>query len=670
MKRITMMMIVFALIISPMFSGTIAAAADYDHSVDTISDTKSEITFTSNVETTWVDVHYTVNSGIQQNVRMNRNGSTFTQEVANLSSGDVISYWFTYNNGTPAYNTPTFTGAHGDTTEPTPEPTEPTPEPTEPEPEPTEPEPTTPDTINPYVQIQAEDYDSMSGIQTESTTDVGGGQNVGWIENGDYLVFNNLDFGTEGAKGIEARIATESAGGVMEVRLDSPNGLLVGTIDIQHTGGWQSWVTESSAISTVTGVHDVYFVFKGTAEGIGNLNWFEFTTDSVTSPTEPTEPTEPTVPGEVPSFPTGNGVMTFQLQNGTGGQYSDDEIYWAILGYDKATGQLAHVDKNGQLIPSSVSDNDAPGHLTKNGQNYPNYFYKMSEVDWTSMPEIDSGRMFISLGSPMYIKLNMAADGRVGFAGPDLNNPTDPNQDIYFEWIEFTIDQWGYHGNSTRVDQFSFPITTRLIGSDGYDRIVGETYSRDEIFAAFKNEMPTEFKTLVEEPYRIVAPGKGTFKQGGIYENYFDQYVNEVWDYYRTNELSFTAEAGSFSGRVVGDDFVFSKNGGPYNLYIKGKPSTLEVLECSGPMDTGTPDEKVVEAQVCAALNRGIMYDPGNWSNANAFYQNDTANFYAKFWHDYSIDGLAYGFAYDDVRNFSTLLEHPNPEALIINVGW
>ncbi|NDI35862.1 hypothetical protein EPK97_14095 [Chengkuizengella sediminis] len=361
--------------------------------------------------------------------------------------------------------------------------------------------------------------------------------------------------------------------------------------------------------------------------------------------------------------------MTFQLQNGTGGQYSDSEIYWAILGYDPETNQLVHVDASGNLVESSVSDNDAPGHLEKNGENYPNIFYKMSDIDWVSMPEIISGRMFISLGSPMYIKFNGAADGRVGFAGPDLNNPTDPHHDIYFEYIEFTLNQYGYHGNSTRVDQFSFPITNRLIASGGYDKTVGETYTRDEIFTAYKNQVPAEYQTLVQEPYRIVAPGKGEFKDGGIYGHYFDDYVNEVWDYYRTNELTFTAQAGTFSGRVEGDHFVFSKNGGPYNLII-GKPTNIQVFECSGPMATGTSDEKVVEAQLCAALNRGIMYDPGNWSNSEFFYLNDTANFYAGFWHEYSIDGLAYGFPYDDVRNYSTLLHHTDPTALIINVGW
>ncbi|MCG8538932.1 MAG: beta-1,3-glucanase family protein [Clostridia bacterium] len=497
LKRMLTITMIVCMLVSSLFSTGVLAAdnsSDYLHTVNKLTASSSQISFTSKVNTQWVDVHYKINSGNQLNYRMTRNGSTFTQDIENLNHGDVISYSFTYNNGTPAYNTPWFESTHGAPSEPTPNPVD---------------------------------------------------------------------------------------------------------------------------------------------------------------------------PGEIP---IGNGVMTFQLQNGTG-QYSDDEIYWAILGYDPRTGNLCYADKKGNLIPSSVSDNDAPGHLTKNGENYPNYFYKMSETDWVSLPEITSGRMFISIGSPMYIKVNMAADGRTGFAGPDLNNPTDPNQNLYFDWIEFTIDQYGYHGNTTRVDQFSFPLTTRLLAANGYDRIVGENKSRESIFKAFEAEVPDKFKTLIQAPYRIVAPGKGEFGPGGMYSNYFDSYVDEVWNYYRTNELIFTCEAGTFRGRVQGDDFVFSKNGGPYNLYIHGKPSTINVLEGSGNLAAGSSDEKVVQAQICAALNRHMMYDPANWGNSDYFYRGEPANLYAKFWHDHSIDGLAYGFCYDDVRNYSTLLEHPDPEALVITIG-
>ncbi|OEH93821.1 glycoside hydrolase family 3 protein [Bacillus solimangrovi] len=140
------------------------------------------------------------------------------------------------------------------------------------------------DPIDAFERIEAESFNSMSGVQTEETTDVDGGENVGWLDNEDYLVFNKVDF-DDGATGVEARVASQSAGGTIEFRLDSTNGELIGTVDLTNTGGWQDWVTNTAAVSNATGIHDLYVVFKGeTQEGIGNLNWFVFTKEMGTTP--------------------------------------------------------------------------------------------------------------------------------------------------------------------------------------------------------------------------------------------------------------------------------------------------------------------------------------------------------------------------------------------------
>ncbi|MGH3416798.1 MAG: beta-1,3-glucanase family protein, partial [Actinocrinis sp.] len=80
-------------------------------------------------------------------------------------------------------------------------------------------------TVSAFSTIQAEAYTSQSGTQTESCTDSGGGQDVGWIANGDWLGFANVDFGG-GATQFTARVASGAAAGVsglVQVALDSPN---------------------------------------------------------------------------------------------------------------------------------------------------------------------------------------------------------------------------------------------------------------------------------------------------------------------------------------------------------------------------------------------------------------------------------------------------------------
>jgi beta-glucanase (GH16 family) len=44
----------------------------------------------------WADVHYTVNNGVQQNVRMRLDGTTNTYSAGGLKIGDVVRYSFTY----------------------------------------------------------------------------------------------------------------------------------------------------------------------------------------------------------------------------------------------------------------------------------------------------------------------------------------------------------------------------------------------------------------------------------------------------------------------------------------------------------------------------------------------------------------------------------------------
>ena len=135
----------------------------------------------------------------------------------------------------------------------------------------------TPDPRSAFTQIEGESYDNQSGVQTESCTE--GGENVGYIENGDYAVYSNIDFGS-GATSFQARVASATSGGNIEIRLDSPNGTLIGTCPVAGTGGWQTWAAATCNVSGVSGKHDLYLKFTGGSGYLFNLNWFRFGTGS------------------------------------------------------------------------------------------------------------------------------------------------------------------------------------------------------------------------------------------------------------------------------------------------------------------------------------------------------------------------------------------------------
>jgi glucosylceramidase len=127
--------------------------------------------------------------------------------------------------------------------------------------------------INAFLQIEAENFTSQNGIQTENCSE--GGLDVGYTDTNDFIAFNSMDFGT-GAVSADIRIASgASFTGTAEFRLGSTTGTLIGTVSYGNTGGWQNWVTRTITISGASGVKNLFMVFKGGA-GIGNTNWIKF----------------------------------------------------------------------------------------------------------------------------------------------------------------------------------------------------------------------------------------------------------------------------------------------------------------------------------------------------------------------------------------------------------
>ncbi len=134
-------------------------------------------------------------------------------------------------------------------------------------------------TISAFETIEAEDYSTQEGVRTEDCTE--GGQNVGYIENGDYIMFRNVDF-EDGAKSFSARIAATTTGGNIEIYLDSLSNTPVGTCKAAGTGNWQEWIDVSCNIATTSGVHTVYLKFTGDdGTYLLNINNFVFGREAI-----------------------------------------------------------------------------------------------------------------------------------------------------------------------------------------------------------------------------------------------------------------------------------------------------------------------------------------------------------------------------------------------------
>ena len=390
---------------------------------------------------------------------------------------------------------------------------------------------------------------------------------------------------------------------------------------------------------------------------------------------------------ETPTLlPLANGMhMTMQFINRTGGEWDDSQIYITILARNEAQ-QWCWVKPNGTLQPMSLADN---GALVKNGRQCANYSFKLSDIEGFQLPSyVSSGRAFVTIGEPLYITVNIDGNGQVAYAAPDLNNSTDPNNDVYFDWYEFSVApaSWepgvptGFWGNTTQVDQLSIPLLARVYekGQNGEAILIGENgiaESRASLWSAWVNEVPSEFRALLGN-YRINAPCKDPdgFGLNAPHSNYFDAYVNQIWDLYRTKDLVFNmfwnGQYYEYHGRVQGDAFVFSRPGRENFIAVARKPNVTEIFEASGVLATGNTEEGAIQARIAAAFNRHVMEDTSKWTDSSSFYRVAPCNYYAKFMHDHSVNGKAYGFAYDDVGDFSGLIWSYNARAVVIDVNW
>jgi uncharacterized protein (UPF0276 family) len=161
--------------------------------------------------------------------------------------------------------------------------------------------------------------------------------------------------------------------------------------------------------------------------------------------------------------------------------------------------------------------------------------------------------------------------------------------------------------------------------------------SREATFARFIAETPPEFAHLAQAPfapYRIVEPTTGQFNVGGTYQHYMDSWVDQLW---ASNGLT-VAKPTYFCNPIAQPDLSAA---------------------CFWHVGLGAfnPD---------GTLKSGSTL----WSSSGQFYATAPAHYYARFWHTHALGGKAYGFPYDDVGGYSSYVSRPNPQYMLIAVGW
>lgn len=125
----------------------------------------------------------------------------------------------------------------------------------------------------PYRKVEAETMAWSKRMKSDYNPQVG--VFVTALRNGSYTRVRDVDFGEKAPSCILARLSTtHNADIVMEVRLDGLEGKVLAELKVPRTGGSDRWKLVEKQIPQVTGVHDLYFIFKGKA--MRNLAYFDY----------------------------------------------------------------------------------------------------------------------------------------------------------------------------------------------------------------------------------------------------------------------------------------------------------------------------------------------------------------------------------------------------------
>ena len=400
----------------------------------------------------------------------------------------------------------------------------------------------------------------------------------------------------------------------------------------------------------------------------------------------------------LPGGALAQGSIPFTINNTS--PFADGDLYVAIVGLDPSNNHVWINAANSQVLPMSPGYNTVTGPTvngnTGPGQNskYAACFTKLSNIPnhTFTLPAIAGCRVYISRGQQLYFYFFGANGSPSGYTAPNPQNPADPNTGIIYETIELTNNQYGFFGNTTRVDAFNYPMGLELYGQ-GYYKKTGELKTAADIVATYKASVPAEFQGTVNNSTGVISyPSKtAAFYDGtngtapGPYGNYFKSYLDAIWSKYKNEDLIFNAgNAGVFKGRVGSDNrLVVVGQSGAYNGrtgIITREPTTQEAFEGKGVLAQRNNDgdcDLVVQAQITAAVNRHALTVAGgaagqqDFYNVSKFYQTTPFNYYARFWHQpgISVDNLSYGFAYDDVADQSATLQTAKPTKVVATFG-
>lgn len=286
--------------------------------------------------------------------------------------------------------------------------------------------------ISAFSRIEAENYSSINSSTIEYISIPSGGYGLGYITRGDYIAYNNIDFGSIGTSAFKVRLATD-ASIFIQLRSGSPTGTLLASANVFPTGGYDAYQEISFSTSNITNVVDLYIVFGGPL----NIDWFMFTQADTSSYTEKSAFSR--IEAEDFSKLNGSDIQTVYTPTGNGLGYTtteDEAIYNNVNFGDGVSLFKASLATNSDTyieIRSGSSDGPLVGNIPISATGGFNTYVEIAS-DINAISGVND--IYIIFGGPINIDWFTFAEGENLNNVPIITPPPEQKVKSAFSQIE------------------------------------------------------------------------------------------------------------------------------------------------------------------------------------------------------------------------------------------
>ncbi|KAK6212262.1 hypothetical protein LQW54_005393 [Pestalotiopsis sp. IQ-011] len=298
-----------------------------------------------------------------------------------------------------------------------------------------------------------------------------------------------------------------------------------------------------------------------------------------------------------------------------------------------------------------------------------------------------SGRVWIAEGD-----LEFRAYPGGAFSEPSGANPSLSEYNVKWGFVELNHDAGGLIINLSFVDWVSLSLGMSLTFATGQGT---NTSSVPGLEAGAMQNICNDLKTQAsisgsngthdwdklciysedgKDLLRVFSPNidASIHRPNSTLVNYYDDYINQVWDKYQKQNLTLQLQGGSDGmplttpgpGQATTCSVQANSNMTcDQSDHSYPKPTTADIWGCnSGPFFVGDINATVprdmmhsrIIPRLCAAFTRStLLLDGGNmqpFANVTDYYSANVTNHYSRIVHNYLANGKGYSFSYDDVN--------------------